>query len=141
MPKKGKRRTSQKLENNFFLKGRTEKRYNNLNQLQILVLCLWHVNRNEVTKWRNDEFLNFHATYFLKYKTESAKTVQRQLHILHNISKFRHFVISSHLLYWHANHINIEKQLERQPKIGSESNKSRRQLISEFKLGVCSWPY
>ena len=42
--------------------------------------------------WRNDEILNFHETYFLKYKTETAKTVQRQLHILHNISKFRHFV-------------------------------------------------
>ena len=30
--------------------------------------------------------------FFLKYKTETGKTVQRQLHILHNISKFRHFV-------------------------------------------------
>ena len=32
--------------------------------------------------------------FFLKYKTETAKTVQRQLHILHNISKFCHFVTS-----------------------------------------------
>ena len=59
-------------------------------------LCGWHVNRKDVTKWRNDEFWNFHATYsnvfFLKYKTETAKTVQRQLHILHNISKNRNFV-------------------------------------------------
>ena len=69
------------------------------------ILCLWHVNRNEVTKWRNDEFLNFHETYFLKYKTETAKTVQRQLHILHNISSFRHFVISSLHFYWHAKDI------------------------------------
>ena len=59
--------------------------------------------------WRNDEILNFHETYFLKYKTETAKTVQRQLHILHNISKFRHFVISSHLFYWHANHIKASE--------------------------------
>ena len=42
--------------------------------------------------WRNYEFSNFHETYFLKYKTETAKTVQRQLHILHNISKIRNFV-------------------------------------------------
>ena len=62
--------------------------------------------------WRNDEMTNFGIFtqpipmfFFLKYKTETAKTVQRQLHILHNISKFRHFFISSHLFYWHANHI------------------------------------
>ena len=55
--------------------------------------------------WRNYEFLNFHETYFLKYKTETAKTVQRQLHILHNISSFRHFVISSLHFYWHAKDI------------------------------------
>ena len=45
--------------------------------------------------WRHDEILNFHETYFLKYKTETAKTVQRQLHILHNISSFRQYDISS----------------------------------------------
>ena len=28
-----------------------------------LNLCGWHVNRKDVTKWRNDEFWNFHATY------------------------------------------------------------------------------
>ena len=32
------------------------------------------------------------SMFFLKYKTETGKTVQRQLHILHNISKFRHFI-------------------------------------------------
>ena len=42
-----------------------------------------------------DEITNFHEIYFLKYKTETAKTVQRQLHILHNISKFRNFVTSN----------------------------------------------
>ena len=45
--------------------------------------------------WRNDEFSrNLFQCFFLKYKTETAKTVQRQLHILHNISTFRHFVTS-----------------------------------------------
>ena len=50
---------------------------------------------------RNDEMKNFGIYtkpipmfFFLKYKTETVKTVQRQLHILHNISKFRHFVTS-----------------------------------------------
>ena len=61
-----------------------------------------------MTKWQILEFSrNLFQCFFLKYKTETAKTVQRQLHILHNISKFRHFVISSHLFYWHANHIRI----------------------------------
>ena len=32
--------------------------------------------------------------FFFEVQTETAKTVQRQLHILHNISKFRHFVTS-----------------------------------------------
>ena len=57
--------------------------------------------------WRNDEMTNFGI--FFEVQTETAKTVQRQLHILHNISKFHHFVISSHLFYWHANHINQQK--------------------------------
>ena len=72
-------------------------------------LCGWHVNRKDVTKWRILEFSrNLFQCFFFEVQTETAKTVQRQLHILHNISKFRHFVISSHLFYWHANHINLE---------------------------------
>ena len=63
-----------------------------------------------MTKWRILEFSrNLFQCFFFEVQTETAKTVQRQLHILHNISKFRHFVISSHLFYWHANHIK-EKQ-------------------------------
>ena len=60
-----------------------------------------------MTKWRILEFSrNLFQCFFFEVQTETAKTVQRQLHILHNISKFHHFVISSHLFYWHANHIN-----------------------------------
>ena len=78
--------------------------------------CGWHVNRKDVTKWRILEFSrNLFQCFFLKYKTETAKTVQRQLHILHNISSFRHFVISSHLFYWHANHIRVAGSTKMEP--------------------------
>ena len=81
MPKKGKRRTSQKLENNFFLKGRTEKRYNNLNQLQILVWCRALGGsenlRGQVNKLKKSQsflpcqcikinpIINYHSTYIV----------------------------------------------------------------------------
>ena len=64
-----------------------------------------------MTKWRNDEFWNFHATYsnvfFLKYKLRQPRQCRDSCtyYII-----FQNFVISSHLFYWHANHIRTEKK-------------------------------
>ena len=62
----------------------------------VLLLCGWHVNRKDVTKWRNDEFWNFHATYsnVFFWSTKLSQPRQCRDSCTYYII-FQNFVISS----------------------------------------------
>ena len=60
------------------------------------LLCGWHVNRKDVTKWRNDKFWNFHATYsnVFFWSTKLSQPRQCRDSCTYYII-FQNFVISS----------------------------------------------
>ena len=62
--------------------------------------------------WRNDEILKYYvicaAVSALSWLSQFCTSKKKHWNRLRENSKIRHFVISSHLFYWHANHIRIQ---------------------------------
>ena len=60
--------------------------------------------------WRNDEILKYYvicaAVSALSWLSQFCTSKKKHWNRLRENSKIRHFVISSHLFYWHANHIS-----------------------------------
>ena len=61
-----------------------------------------------MTKWRNDEILcNMCSCLCTVLAVSVLYFKKKHWNRLRENSKIRHFVISSHLFYWHANHIKL----------------------------------
>ena len=77
--------------------------------ISILILmwlaCQWK-RCDEMTKWRNFEILcNMCSCLCTVLAVSVLYFKKKHWNRLRENSKIRHFVISSHLFYWHANHI------------------------------------
>ena len=63
-----------------------------------------------MTKWRNFEILcNMCSCLCTVLAVSVLYFKKKHWNRLRENSKIRHFVISSHLFYWHANHISLKK--------------------------------
>ena len=101
---------------------------------QFGILCGWHVNRKDVTKWRNDEFWNFHATYsnVFFWSTKLRQPRQCRDSCTYYII-FQNFVISS---FRHIFSIEMPTTLdsETDPLTQEEGNISRKILVKFWRV-------